>query len=56
MFLPNLAFAIIFFSSFDLWMFCANVDTFVLIIKFLNETWVFMHIVTGLFEMNKMTK
>jgi hypothetical protein len=32
--LPNLACAIIFSSSFDLWMFCANVDTFVLIIKF----------------------
>jgi hypothetical protein len=38
MFLPNLAFAIIFSSSFDLWMFCANVDTFVLIIKIFNET------------------
>jgi hypothetical protein len=54
--LPNLAFVIIIYSSFELWMFYANVNTFVLIIKFLNETWVCMHIAMGLFEMNEMTK
>jgi hypothetical protein len=54
--LPNLAFLITISSSFELWMFYANMDTFVLIIKILNETWVFMHIAMGLFEMNEMAK
>jgi hypothetical protein len=30
----NLAFATIVFTNFDLWMFCGNVDIFVLIINF----------------------
>jgi len=29
------------------------VDTFILIINFLNETWVPMHIIMGLFEVNE---
>jgi hypothetical protein len=30
-------------------------DIFVLVINFLNDTWVPMYIIAGLFEVNKMT-
>jgi hypothetical protein len=53
--LPNLASTIVVFASFDLWMSHNNMDIFVLIINFLNHTWVPMHIIVGLFEVNKMT-
>jgi hypothetical protein len=33
----------------------ASVDSFVLVINFLNDTWVPMLIIMGLFEVNKMT-
>jgi len=36
--LSNLAFAIVVFASFDLWMFHAGVDIFVLVINFLSDT------------------
>jgi hypothetical protein len=39
-----------------LWMSCNNMDIFALIINFLNDTWVPVHIIVGLFEVNKMTK
>jgi len=54
--LPNLASTIIVSTSFDLWMPCNNMDIFALIINFLNDTWVPMHIIVGLFEVNKMTR
>jgi hypothetical protein len=44
------------FASFDLWMSCNDVDTFALVINFLNDTWVPMHITMGLFEMNETIK
>jgi hypothetical protein len=41
------------FASFDLWMFHNGVDIFYLIINFLNETRVPMHVNVGLFEVNE---
>jgi len=41
------------FTSFDLWMFCCNVDTFVLVTNFLNDNWVSMHVIVRLFEENE---
>ncbi len=43
------------FVSFDLWMSCRDVDIFILVINFLNDTWVPMHVNLGLFEMNELT-
>ncbi len=54
--LPNLALAIMVSASFDLWMFRGGVDTFALVINFLNDNWVPMHIIVGLFEMNETTR
>jgi hypothetical protein len=44
------------FISFDLWMSRNDVDIFTLVINFLNDTWVPMHITMGLFEMNETIK
>jgi nitrate/nitrite transporter NarK len=55
--LPNLAiFIVAMFVSFYLWMLCSSVDTFALVIKFLNGTSVPMHVIMGLSEMNEMTR
>jgi hypothetical protein len=43
-------------TNFDLWMSHGKVDTFALVINFLSDTWVSMHISMGLFEVNKTTK
>jgi hypothetical protein len=51
--LPNLASTIVIFTSFDLWMSCNNVDTFTLVIKFLNDICAPIHVVVGLFEVNE---
>ncbi len=47
---------VIMYASFELWMFLNDVDTFALAINFLNYTWVPMHIIMGLFEMNETIK
>jgi len=52
--LLNLAFLTIVFASFNLWMPRGNVDVFVLVINFLHEAWVFMHVIVGLFDVNEM--
>jgi hypothetical protein len=36
-----------------LWMSHDGVDTLILVINFLNDTWVPMHVTMGLFEMNE---
>jgi hypothetical protein len=54
--LSNLASTIVVFASFDLWMSCDGVDTFALVINFLNDNWVPMHVIVGLFEVNDTTK
>jgi hypothetical protein len=51
--LPNLAFVVVLFISFNLWMFYMGVHTFALLINFLNCTWVPMHIIVGLLEVNE---
>jgi hypothetical protein len=44
---------IVIFTSFDLWMSCNSVDTFTLVIKFLNDICASIHVVVGLFEVNE---
>jgi hypothetical protein len=51
--LLNLASATIVFTNFDLWMSRNNVDIFAPIINFLNVTWVPMHVIVKLFEVNE---
>ncbi len=53
--LLNLAFLTIVFASFNLWMPRRNVDMFVLVINFLHEAWVFMHVTVGLFDVHEIT-
>ncbi len=48
--LPNHVLAIEVFASFNLWMSHGEVDTFALVINFLNDNWVPLHITLGLFE------
>jgi hypothetical protein len=48
--LPNLKIAITILASFDLWMSHDSVDTFALVINFLNEAWVTMHVFVRLFK------
>jgi hypothetical protein len=40
-------------NSFDLCVFYGGVDTFTLVINFGNDTWLLMHIIVGLFEVNE---
>jgi len=37
-------------------MFQSGMDTFVLVINFLNGAWVPMHVIVGLFKVNETTK
>jgi hypothetical protein len=50
---PNLALAIVVFASFNLWTSYGEVDTFALVINFLNDNWVPLHISLGLFKVNE---
>ncbi len=54
--LPNLKTIITILTNFDLWMSRGGGDTFVLVIIFLNETWVPMHVIMGLFEVHERSK
>ncbi len=51
--LSNLASTAIISYSCDLWMFKAYVNTFALVINFLNESWTPMHVTMNLFEMHE---
>jgi hypothetical protein len=51
--LLSLASTTIVFTSFDLWIFCGNMDTFTLVTDFLNDNWVPMHVIVKLFEVNE---
>lgn len=51
--LPILAFTITMFTSFDLWMSKGGVNTFTLIINYLNEIWIPIHFTIGLFEVHE---
>jgi hypothetical protein len=51
--LPKLKISTIVSTSFDLWMFHGDVDTFVVVINFFNKTWALMHVNVGLFEVHE---
>ncbi|KAJ7552447.1 hypothetical protein O6H91_06G055400 [Diphasiastrum complanatum] len=48
--LPLLASCVTATASFDLWMSRGGIDTFALVINFLNDSWVPCHVTVGLFE------
>ncbi len=50
---PNLSSTTTISYSFDLWMCKGVVDTFTLLINFLNESWNLIHVIVGLFEMDE---
>jgi len=50
---PNLSSTTTISYSFDLWMCKDVVDTFTLLINFLNESWNLIHVIVGLFEMDE---
>ncbi len=54
--LPNLQITTTILVSFDLWMSCGSVNTFVMGIIFLNEAWVLMHVIMVLFEVHETLK
>ncbi len=51
--LPHIESTIIMFVSFDLWMFRGGVDTFVLVINYLDETWTPRHAIVGMFKLHE---
>ncbi len=51
--LPILASTTTMFTSFDLWMSKGGVNTFTLIINYLNEIWIPIHVIIGLFEVHE---
>jgi hypothetical protein len=40
-------------ASFDLWMFRGGMDTFALVINYLNESWMPQHVTIGIFEVHE---
>ncbi len=52
----NLLFVTTISARFNLWMSQSGIDTFVLVINFLDGTWVPMHVIVKLFEANETTK
>jgi len=54
--LSNLAYITLMFISFDLWVCPCGMDILVLVINFLSDTWVAMHIIVGLFKVNETTR
>jgi hypothetical protein len=43
-------------TSFDLWMSKGGMDTFSLVINYLNEYWMPQHVTIGLFEVHEIRK
>ncbi len=54
--LPNLKTATTISTNFDLWMSHGNVNTLALVMNFLNEVWVSMHVIMGLFEVHETSR
>jgi len=54
--LPNLESTTTIAINFDLWMSKGGVDTFVLVINYLNEAWTPRHVIVGLFEVHEITR
>ena len=50
--LPSLASSVTASASFDLWMSRGGVDTFALVINFLSDKWIPVHVTVGLFEVS----
>jgi hypothetical protein len=50
--LPNLEFVAIIFFSFDLWMSKGGVDTFALVINYLDDIWKPRHAIVGFFKVH----
>jgi hypothetical protein len=48
--IPFLASWITYIVSFDLWIFCAGYDTFIVVVNFINDEWEFVHITMGILE------
>jgi hypothetical protein len=42
--------------NFELWMSQGGVDTFVLVIIYLDEAWAPRHVIIGLFEVHEITR
>jgi hypothetical protein len=51
--LPGLAKVTTLLNRFDLWMSKGGVDTFALVINYLNESWMPQHVIIGLFEVHE---
>ncbi len=49
----HLALSTVMLINFEIWISCGNVDIFVIVINFLNDIWVPMHVIVGLFEVNE---
>jgi hypothetical protein len=45
--IPTLASDIIYTSSFDLWMFRVDFDTFAIVVSFINTSWEPCHVIVG---------
>jgi hypothetical protein len=43
------------FANFNLWMFKGGIDTFVLIINYLNDAWTSRHAIIGLFDAHEIS-
>jgi hypothetical protein len=54
--LPNLKTITTILASFNLWMSHGDVDTFALVINFVIEAWVLMHVTIGLFEVHETSR
>ncbi len=54
--LPNFAYVTTMVTSFDLWIFKCRVDTFALVINFVNESWTPMHVIVDYYEMHDTTR
>ncbi len=52
---PNFKFGGTMFVNFDLWMSKGGVETFALAINHLNDSWTFMHVIIGSFEVHDTT-
>ncbi len=51
--LPKLKTITIVSTSFDLWMSKGGIDTFALVINYLDEVWTPMHVTIGVFQVHK---
>ncbi len=50
--LPILTSTTTMFTSFDIWMSKGGVNTFTLVINYLNKIWMLVHVTIGLFEVH----